>query len=461
MVGRERDEDDPVPLKARRKTIIVVASATFLAARSFSNYDAFRKMVLPEVQSLHVPPPLSPSSALAPDIQPNTSAHFPVTVAVSPQENQVRNNEPIIPQVQTSEPIITRQPTPEHQQRLAANCNESMHQMAVNMVHLSSPKNSSAWTKSRNLLSKYGRFHVFLDSNNKLFEDTTKNVVTMLEGYGLQQIPEPIIVCSAESAKTTIIVEMAAYAAAKAKGRLRQEGDCSNMPKILLQTEQIASQNRVEWNHYLQSCDKRPECFIWDFSDSNLGFLKNELKIENSAAQSPIMFHQRLGTGPAIITPMRERQTDVVMHALMTMRRRGVVETNFDPKRNAAWVVNIGGEYNMTKLKESYSKSRICMIIHSYADESAGEYHRMSEVGPFGCRLVVEDVADNVLRKTLEACGGVTFTKKVNVTDAIGRVLDSTHQNNEDQQRLYTEWWRNGIEWGRLAEDIYGTRGTF
>ena len=43
-----------------------------------------------------------------------------------------------------------------------------------------------------------------------------------------------------------------------------------------------------------------------------------------------------------------------------------------------------------------YSDSKVCLIAHAYDREAGGEYHRLSEVAPFGCIFVMEQISDIV-----------------------------------------------------------------
>ena len=52
---------------------------------------------------------------------------------------------------------------------------------------------------------------------------------------------------------------------------------------------------------------------------------------------------------------------------------------------------------NWRKLNiQAYADSKIWFVVHSLMAESAGEYHRISEIARFGCILVVETIADKL-----------------------------------------------------------------
>jgi len=104
-----------------------------------------------------------------------------------------------------------------------------------------------------------------------ILADVVNNLATTLEGYGLNRIlPKGSINCDNMRVKgnqqTAIVVEMAAFGADEKSKKLQQVGNCTNTPKILMQTEQLMHDCNT-WSNYFLHCESRRDCVIWDFSE--------------------------------------------------------------------------------------------------------------------------------------------------------------------------------------------------
>ena len=86
--------------------------------------------------------------------------------------------------------------------------------------------------------------------------------------------------------------------------------------------------------------------------------------------------------------------------------------------------------------------------------ESAGEYHRISEIARFGCILVVETIADKLTMDTIQRCGGVHFVYLDDMPRAIQQNLvyanTSSALDLKERQQKFDKWWSVGIEWDSL-----------
>ena len=48
-------------------------------------------------------------------------------------------------------------------------------------------------------------------------------------------------------------------------------------------------------------------------------------------------------------------------------------------------------------MPKAYREAKVCVVLHSYATESGGEYHRLSEFAKFGCIPVMETFSGTLL----------------------------------------------------------------
>ena len=331
----------------------------------------------------------------------------------------------------------------------------SLHELTFRLANYSSPVGSPSYLKMKQILDS-GASKFYINCEAPIFSSVQENIVQMLQGYGLTRVPRSPLDNDNDDAKNendTIMIEMSFY------GRKRQSNCVSDQkqhcpPRIILQAEQLATVWR-QYESYLRSCHETPNCIIWDFSDNNYRVAATN-GISDSFLLLPIMTQSRLGQ-PDTVPPLKERTVDLSLFGLITKRRAMLKEKLQEQglqqnKNNFSMLIQT--EKNGDRLRESYLNSKVCLIVHSYIPNASAEYHRLSEVAPMGCILVVEDHADTVARTAYQTCGGVILANYSEIPQVLSYVLDNyeTWSNNLTQ---YMEWWKRGIRWGDVLTTIF------
>jgi hypothetical protein len=137
----------------------------------------------------------------------------------------------------------------------------------------------------------------------------------------------------------------------------------------------------------------------------------------------------------------------------MTGRRGKFFETYLPALKRANITSHIQQTLNQGIVRSTYLNSKICLIVHSYAAESGGEYHRLSEVAPMGCILVMEEFMDIVGRKEYQYCGGVIAANYSDIASTIFQVLVNEAKTRDNAK--YVQWWKAGIRWNEVLTTIF------
>ena len=151
-------------------------------------------------------------------------------------------------------------------------------------------------------------------SHDPLFASTTRNLISMLQGYGLTQMTTNSTVDS--DTKTVILLENSFHSGLR-HGTSCKGSRCANMPRIVIQTEQ----DRPWLAAYLRACHQAPNCVIFEYSDYNVEWETTKHNLSSSVFLLPHMVQNRLDhLVPTILMPIANRTLDVVLFGVMTKR---------------------------------------------------------------------------------------------------------------------------------------------
>lgn len=365
-------------------------------------------------------------------------------------------------------------------QQLSEFCqgNGSLHEIAMEMSRFSSPPGSASYNKTHNILRNSEYFHIELPARG-IFVNVAENMATLLQGFGLQPwgVPDPSGL--SESNSTFPILMEISYYAIKAQRQndshyiCQTAFNCSQIPRIIIQSEQLEHVGG-DYLELLRECHNLPQCVIWDFSDHHYQWAQHH-NISDSVMTLPVM-HQSLlqdeeyliennGDSSADVDPalsLAQRPIDLVFFGKLTDRRQGIQNTLSTSQTYEHWNVRFERTINVSHIKEQYIQSKVCLIVHSYSNTSAGEYHRLNELATVtvgaGCVPVVEEWADRIGHQAYQECGGVVFASYDNILRKVEQVLQDIHNNPravENRQELHSLWWANSIRWGVMLADIF------
>lgn len=344
--------------------------------------------------------------------------------------------------------------------------NGSLHHVGRQMANFSSPPASRSYQKNIHVLQAAACYHVYDPHDNSIFSNVVQNIQTMLQGFGLHAWASSQ--CSPRT-QYFLLVEISFYAmnADRTSYLCQTSFNCSALPRIILQSEQL-EQVGAAYLGYLKECHESPLCVIWDFSDHHYRWAERH-KIADSVMLLPIM-HQSLLSGDDYkgerIVPLADRSLDIVFFGSMTSRRQSILNTtnhSSDCKNCGKFLFNY--TFDKTHIRASYSNAKVCLIIHSYADQSAGEYHRLNELATIsGCIPVVEEFSDRIGIEIYEECGGVVFAPRDTILSKAQQIVKQVQDSNQTsvssvsrmQQLRYLAWWQQNIQWERLLVDIFG-----
>ena len=322
--------------------------------------------------------------------------------------------------------------------------------LAVKIVKFSSPTNSPSFQKNKQMLSNADRFHIHNPTG--IFEKATESIIHTLSGYGLNHFKNETIDSDDSSSAKTIVIEWSAFFRSKKQRSKCKGSHCNEMPRIIIQTEQVSPGLLRRDGAEYKECNQSSNCVIWDFSDANFEQFKKQ-EISDSVMIVPLMFQHFMNKEiPSELKPIKDRTIDAVMFGLMTRRRQifsRVLSSNNSATLSSQNVVFRKQNRRKSNI-QAYADSKICFVVHSLMAESAGEYHRISEIARFGCILVVETIADKLTMDTLQRCGGVHFADLDDMPQAIQQNLVYTNASStldlKERQQKFDKWWSVGIE---------------
>lgn len=373
---------------------------------------------------------------------------------------EIRKNEASVEDMNLSLPVQV-QPTVE-------TCNISLNEMAISMAKYSAPLGSPTWRKIKRVLSQAKYYHIPEQQNNiKIFKDSTKKLMEMLDGYGLVRIKNETI-NSDIVLNDTILLEYSIYSH-DIHPKHCTGSKCNTIPRISLQTEQIRA---MRWAaDFIRQCSSSPNCIIWDFSRINYDWAKTHLNSSSSESIMivPLLFHDRLQdmypSGEDELLPYHDRTLDMSFFGLITQRRREFQRRYILGGDNATlspYKVQYRKLMFLGPQVDAYKKSKICLVLHAFMSDSAGEYHRVSDFKRFGCIPVMESSSDIETQRTLAACAGIVFADYDHLASTVVSVLNNLDKTDASvlrrNQLKVDNWWRHGIQWSSFLETILGPR---
>ncbi|CAB9504612.1 expressed unknown protein [Seminavis robusta] len=340
--------------------------------------------------------------------------------------------------------------------------NGSLHEIALQMARFSGPK---PYEKTLQVLQSSSHFWISIHKHG-IFSNVAQNMKVMLEGFGLLERKS-----KKKPTRNSIVVEISYYALHD-NANDKTTNDCHtttsttncSAPRIILQSEQL-HQVGQDYLPYLRACHEQPRCVIWEFSDYHWTWHQQH-NLSDSVLLLPIMHQSLLGDYHGVIIPLQQRPLDVVFFGAIKPRRQALWDRVTKQQQQHHWRFQYST--NLTFIKQSYATAKICLIVHSYSNQSAGEYHRLVELAGSACRIVVEPFADTIGMHAYQHCGGVVVAPSYHqILPTIRRVLqeidhikstvlqddNTTTLDNETKRRL--EWWNHKIQWERLLNDIF------
>ena len=191
-------------------------------------------------------------------------------------------------------------------QKDAAFCSSpegSLHQLALDMFHHSSPPGSPSYQKLRHVLDN-GHQLFFIDLGAPIFSPIQVSMASMLEGYGLTRIRERPT--NDTSSTITLVETQFTNSPCPIHAPARE---CQDRFRIYLQSEQ-------KLGPHLKTCHEGPNCVVLEFSDYNYRMVQ-EQGWADSFVLLPIMTQQpsRLKAflpETSALTPLHNRTLDMV-----------------------------------------------------------------------------------------------------------------------------------------------------
>ena len=321
-----------------------------------------------------------------------------------------------------------------------SNSKGSLHQIALDMFHHSSPPGSLSHMKLKEVLQSNSLFYMTFPG--AIFTNNQENIASMLEGYGLTRLDE-------RPPKEWTNVTLVELAITNGVCPLVEAG-CLNRSRIIIQSEQYFKDS-VPW------CHESPNCIVLEFSDRNYRNAQakgmgDSFVLLPVMTQSPSRFAWLL---PDDIKPLRERLYDIVFFMGVPTRRRQTYgnATNY-LETHPNQTVKIGKDKNVRRQAAAYGEAKVCLVVHSYHDDSGGEYHRLSEFAPFGCIPVMETFGDTIGIDRYKECGRIVFASGPNLMEAAANVTAKIEQGWYKDIHSHVDWWKAGIQWETLLSSV-------
>lgn len=146
----------------------------------------------------------------------------------------------------------------------------------------------------------------FLDLGSPIFSSIQESLSLAFNGYGLKRsFQKP------KSNETNITLIETIFTKSPCPISVNY---CQNKTRIILQSEQYQSHHFIKSS--LSKCHPSPNCIIFEFSDHNFRYLKEEKKWGDSIVLLPIMhqFPSRLPKRDSMhnLKPLSQRMHDIV-----------------------------------------------------------------------------------------------------------------------------------------------------
>lgn len=324
----------------------------------------------------------------------------------------------------------------------------SLHQLAVDMFMHSSPPGTASYNKLKYVLDRNSEFYVEMGGVHGIFAQNRAMMSNMLYGYGLH----PVGMKPSGLSNVTLVETMFTNSACSL-----HDVNCRDQARIFIQTEQY-------FKDHILLCHEAPSCIVLEFSEYNLEKAKNHDNVKdlaNSFVLLPVMTQSptsRLSIyEPAVPKDPQSRSIDMAFFGLITNRRQFLVEsTNAYAAAHPDRIVRVGKDNNAKSIGKQYPEAKVCLVAHSYTTDSGGEYHRLSEMAPFGCIPVMEHFTDKIGIDIYEKCAGVVFANATNLVDAAADVVAKIDRGDyHDRINAIVDWWKVGIQWYTILRTVY------
>ncbi len=234
--------------------------------------------------------------------------------------------------------------------------------------------------------------------------------------------------------------------------------------RLSFQSEQIGfgDGNGEHFINAMNTCNNLPNCVVFEFSDYNYKKAINQpFNFGDSFVLMPVMTQSpsRLAPyHPIVQRRLEERSFDIVFLGLITRRRKFLTEKSFTYLRSHPKRIHIIENVRPNEsqmMADAYMNAKICLVAHSYSDESGGEYHRLSEIAGFGCTPIMERFADKIGIERYEKCGGVVFSGKEDLFETAIDIIAKIDQGVYGSRTKYLDWWSTGIKWESILTSMY------
>jgi hypothetical protein len=278
-------------------------------------------------------------------------------------------------------------------------CNgRSMRELALDMVAISGPRNSSMpWQKSVSIIKSSNQLIVLLGGLD-IFSGLTTTLGQLIDGFKPKKISKVESVLFINELRKSprkalpVVVESSIFAGFKIfrNGTRICVDNVTCGGRIILQSEQLHSSKGNKLKPYLEKCHQSLNCVIWDFCDYNYQWAV-ENGLQNSFLILPIMNQYRFHIvkhkyGPRLArignVTVSSRRFDIIFVGVMNSRRLHI-KSEIE-RLHPNWKIAIFQESNKKRLVPLYHQSKICLTVHSTGEVSGGEYHRLSETALFG-----------------------------------------------------------------------------
>ena len=322
----------------------------------------------------------------------------------------------------------------------------SLNNIAIDMLNFSSPLGSLSRKKLKHVLDQNHFFYI--DLGPAIFSSIQESLSLAFTGYGIQRcFQKPTINQTNITLIETIFTKSSCPFALD---------NCQTHTRIILQSEQYQSEHFIKSS--LSQCHLSPNCIIFEFSDHNYHYAKEEKKWGDSIVLLPIM-HQspsRLSKSESKLQlveklkPLSERIYDIVFFGSMTKRRKFLFEESESYKvshpNSSILVMYKTSPRDMSFMADAYKNTKVCLIVHSYSNIAGGEYHRLTEFAEFGCIPVMEEFSDKFGINQYRRCAYSFFAQKDHLFKTAEYVI-SLVNNGDFDDFSHVKWWKNGIEW--------------
>ncbi len=327
----------------------------------------------------------------------------------------------------------------------------SLMSVALKMTKFSIPKKAAALRKAKHVFNSVAAF--YLDMPGGIFTSVTRNIQTILEGYGMKRITDKKLFDQLAVNHEVLLVENAFLAGIRNVTMCVGES-CDTMFRLVIQSEQ----HREFLPEYLIKCHQNPNCLIWEYSESNYAWESKDYNLTDSVMIVPTMIQNRFDhmapTSESILPPDR-RDIDVVFFGLMNSRRIKLNEQIM--KLPSVKQTKLEQNTNTSHIVDAYGRAKICLIAHRFGVFEAAEFHRLTDFIRFGCVPVVEKWVEKTGADEFQKCGGLVMAEYENLPKAIERVLTQDQDTlHEMQHRL--AWWEKGIDWSSFLNASVGPR---